>query len=47
MKFVASTYDLLSTQDATEADGDQTAAHDMTGSQVIVILRSKRMLEIK
>ena len=39
---------MLSTLDATEDDNDQTdknknAAHDMTGSQVIVVLRFKSM----
>ena len=36
-------YDLLSTHDATEHDDDQYAAHDKTGSQVIVVLRFRNI----
>ena len=41
-KFLVLTYDLLCTQDVTEDDDDQTV-HDMTGSQVINVLRWQRM----
>ena len=41
--FMILTYDLLPTHDATEHGDDQYAAHDKTGSQVIVVLRFRNI----